>query len=98
VTAALGGEVEVPTIDGKKALIKIPAGTQSGQILKLRGKGMSIIRSTGRGDMMVHAIVETPVNLTDHQKELLQEFEKGSKSSPKSEGFFSKVKEFWQEL
>ncbi|MDR2723810.1 MAG: molecular chaperone DnaJ [Holosporaceae bacterium] len=98
VTAALGGEVEVPTIDGKKATIKIPAGMQSGQVLKLRGKGMSITRNVTRGDMMVHAIVETPVNLTDRQKELLQEFDKGSKSSPKSEGFFAKVKEFWQEL
>ncbi|MDR2645905.1 MAG: molecular chaperone DnaJ [Holosporaceae bacterium] len=98
VVAALGGEVDVPTIDGKKAAIKIPAGTQSGQVLKLRGKGMSVIRSSMRGDMMVHAIVETPVNLTDRQKELLREFDKGSKSSPKSEGFFAKVKEFWQEL
>jgi molecular chaperone DnaJ len=98
VTAALGGEVEVPTIEGKKATIKIPAGTQSGQILKLRGKGMPLIRSTVRGDMMVHTIVETPVDLTDRQKELLQEFDKGNKSSPKSEGFFAKVKEFWQEL
>jgi len=98
VTATLGGQVEVPTIDGKKAIVTIPAGTQSGQILKLRGKGMSIMRSTSRGDMMVHAIVETPTNLTDRQKELLREFDKDSVSSPKSSGFFAKVKEFWQEL
>jgi molecular chaperone DnaJ len=98
VTAALGGEVEVPTIDGKKAAVKIPAGTQSGQILKLRGRGMSIVRSAIRGDMMVHAIVETPVKLTDRQKELLHEFNKECSNCPKSEGFFAKVKEFWQEL
>jgi molecular chaperone DnaJ len=98
VAAALGGEVDVPTIDGKKAAVKIPAGTQSGQVLKLRGKGMPIIRSAMRGDMMVRAIVETPVNLTDRQRELLREFDKGGKSSPKSEGFFAKVKEFWEEL
>ncbi|MDR0632245.1 MAG: molecular chaperone DnaJ [Holosporaceae bacterium] len=97
-TAALGGDIEVPTIDGKKAIIKVPAGTQSGQILKLRGKGMSIVRSAVRGDMMVHAVVETPVNLTNRQKELLQEFDKDNQNSPKSKGFFSKIKEFWQEL
>lgn len=98
VTAALGGEIEVPTIEGKKAIVKIPAGTQYGQLLKLRGKGMTILRSTTRGDMFVHAIIETPVNLSDHQKELLKEFGNESKSHPKSEGFFAKVKEFWQEL
>lgn len=98
ITAALGGEVEVPTIDGKKAVIKIPEGTQSGQILKLRGKGMSIVRSALRGDMFVHAIVETPTNLTEHQKELLKEFDRDHKAHPKSDGFFAKVKEFWQEL
>ncbi|MDR0678520.1 MAG: molecular chaperone DnaJ [Holosporaceae bacterium] len=98
VTAALGGEVEVPTIDGKKATIKVPTGTQSGQILKLREKGMSVIRSSTRGDMMVHVLVETPVNLTERQKELLREFDKNCNSNPKSDGFFAKVKEFWQEL
>lgn len=98
VTVTLGGEIEVPTIDGKKAVIKIPAGTQSGQMLKLRGKGMTVVRSSLRGDMYVHAIVETPVNLTDKQKQLLKEFGEDNKSSPKSDGFFAKVKEFWQEL
>ncbi|MDR1375840.1 MAG: molecular chaperone DnaJ [Holosporaceae bacterium] len=98
VTAALGGEVEVPTIEGKKAVVKIPAGTQSGQILKLRGRGMSIIRNSLRGDMLVHAIVETPVNLTENQKKLLQEFAKEDHTQPKTEGFFAKVREFWQEL
>jgi molecular chaperone DnaJ len=98
VTAALGGEVEVPTIDGKKATVKVPAGTQSGQILKLRAKGMPVVRGTTRGDMLVHTIIETPTNLTEHQKELLQEFDKDSVSSPKSNSFFSKVKDFWQEF
>ena len=98
VTAALGGEVEVPTIDGKKAIVKIPAGTQSGNILKLKNKGMSMIRSSLRGDMMIHVKVETPVNLTKKQKELLEEFGKDRSSNPQSEGFFAKVKEFWQEL
>ncbi|MDR0677876.1 MAG: molecular chaperone DnaJ [Holosporaceae bacterium] len=98
VTAAIGGEIEVPTIEGKKAVIKIPTGTQSGQILKLRGKGMSIVRSTLRGDMMVHALVETPVNLTERQKELLREFDQENGHHPKSEGFFAKVKEFWKEF
>jgi molecular chaperone DnaJ len=90
--------VEVPTIEGKKTIIKIPAGTQSSNILKLRGKGMSIMRNSMRGDMMVHARVETPVNLTKRQKDLLEEFDKNNTTSPQSEGFFAKVKEFWQEL
>lgn len=98
VTAALGGEIEVPTIDGKKAIVKVPAGTQAGNILKLKNKGMSILRSSLRGDMMIHARVETPVNLTKKQKELLAEFDKEHKVHPQSEGFFAKVKEFWQEL
>lgn len=98
VMAALGGEVEVPTIDGKKAVVKIPAGTQAGQLLKLRGKGMTVVRRALRGDMYVHAIVETPVNLTEKQKELLKQFDEDNKSCPRAEGFFAKVKEFWQEL
>ncbi|GHU18876.1 chaperone protein DnaJ [Alphaproteobacteria bacterium] len=98
ITAALGGDIEVPTIDGKKAIVKIPAGTQSGNIMKLRNKGMTIIRSTMRGDMMIHARVETPVNLTKKQRELLAEFDTENNSHPQSSGFFSKVKEFWQEL
>ncbi|MDR0968197.1 MAG: molecular chaperone DnaJ [Holosporaceae bacterium] len=98
VTATLGGEVDVPTIEGKKVSLKIPAGAQSGQILKLRGRGMSLVRSSSRGDMMARIIVETPTNLTDRQKELLREFDQDRRSSPKSESFFSKVKDFWQEL
>ena len=98
VTAALGGEIEVPTIDGKKAVVKIPEGTQPGQILKLKGKGMTSVRSSLRGDMMVHAKVETPTKLSAKQKELLQEFGKEKGVCPQSEGFFAKVKEFWKEL
>lgn len=98
VTAALGGEVEIPTIDGKKAVVKVPAGTQSGSILKLKGKGMPILRSSLRGDMLIHTKVETPVNLTDKQKELLREFDKDHTAHPQSDGFFAKVKEFWHEL
>lgn len=98
VTAALGGEIEVPTIDGKKTTIKIPCGTQNNQMFKLRGKGMSIVRSALRGDMFVHAKVETPINLTKRQKELLNEFDKEGVNQPESEGFFAKVKDFLHEL
>lgn len=100
-TATLGGEIEVPTIDGARAKVKIPAGTQSGHQFRLRGKGMSILRSTSRGDMYLEAAVETPVNLSKRQKELLEEFEKTDKpesTSPESTGFFKKVKEFWNDI
>ncbi len=101
ITAALGGSIDVPTIDGAKARVQIPEGTQSGKIFRLAGKGMSILRRTSRGDMFVHAFVETPVHLSKRQKELLKEFsesDKGKKTSPESSGFFSKVKEFWDNL
>ncbi len=98
--AALGGEVEVPTIDGSAAKVKIPAGTQSGDQFRLRGKGFSVLRSTQRGDMYIQVAVETPQNLTRRQRELLEEFEqeaKGNKSgSPEHEGFFAKVREFFE--
>ena len=100
-TAALGGNIEVPTIDGKRAKVAVPAGTQTGRQFRLRGKGMSAVRGTGRGDMIIETLVETPVNLNARQKELLKEFEKacgGSGHSPESEGFFAKVKELWQDL
>jgi molecular chaperone DnaJ len=96
VQAALGGGIEVPTLDGKMARINIPAGAQGGHQFRLRGKGMPIVRSAQRGDMYIEINVETPVNLTAKQKELLKEFEKaGAKTSPESEGFFSKVKEMF---
>jgi len=98
--AALGGEVEVPAIDGTKARVKIPAGTQSGEQFRLRGKGFSVLRSAARGDMYIQVAVETPQHLTKRQRELLEEFEneaKGNgKGSPESEGFFAKVKEFFE--
>lgn len=99
-TAALGGSVEVPTIDGNRAKVAIPAGTQSGHQFRLKGKGMSVLRSHARGDMFVQVGVETPVHLTKRQQELLREFEKegGERTSPESEGFFSKVKEFFEDL
>ncbi len=100
-SAALGGQIEVPTVDGTRARITIPAGVQSGHQFRLRGKGMSVMRSSVRGDMYVQAVVETPVNLTAKQRDLLKEFEKagGSKpTSPESEGFLSRVKELWREL
>lgn len=100
--AALGGHVEVPSIDGGRARVSIPAGTQTGDQFRMRGKGFSVLRSAARGDMYVQVSVETPQNLTPKQRELLEQFEaeaeKGGRSSPESEGFFAKVKEFWDGL
>ena len=100
-TASLGGGIEVPTIDGNRARITLPAGTQNGRRFRLKGKGMRILRSNARGDMYVEVTVETPVNLTKRQKDLLEAFEtagKGRRTSPESEGFFARVKEFWDDL
>lgn len=99
--ASLGGTIEVPTIDGTRAKVAIPEGTQTGQQFRLKNKGMTVLRSKNRGDMFIEATVETPVNLTKRQRELLKEFEEaggGQSHSPQSEGFFSKVKEFWDDL
>lgn len=94
--AALGGEVEVPTIDGGRARVKVPAGAQSGKQMRLRGKGMPALRGAGTGDMVIELAVETPVNLTSKQKELLREFEKLSEeNNPEGSSFFTKVKSFW---
>lgn len=96
--AALGDSIDVPAIDGHSARVKIPAGTQSSKQFRLKAKGMSILRSSGRGDMYIEVLVETPVNLTKRQKEILEEFaglEKKSHSSPLSEGFFAKIKDLW---
>ena len=98
-TASLGGTIEVPGIDGSRVKINVPAGAQSGQHFRLRGKGMSVLRSPARGDMFVEATVETPVNLTKRQEELLREFEgEGGDVSPQSSGFFAKVRELWEDL
>ncbi|NYS24927.1 molecular chaperone DnaJ [Rhodobacteraceae bacterium 2376] len=94
--AALGGEIEVPTIDGGRSRVKVPAGSQSGRQMRLRGKGMPALRGAGQGDMLIELAVETPVNLTARQKELLEEFERLSPdNNPESSGFFDKVKGFW---
>ena len=101
VTAALGGSIEVPCVDGTRAKITVPAGTQSGHQFRLKGKGMSVMRETMCGEMYIQAAVETPVNLTKKQRELLAEFDKAGKpgeTSPESEGFFAKVKELWDDL
>jgi molecular chaperone DnaJ len=100
-TAALGGQLEVPTIEGARARVTIPPGTQSGAQFRLKGKGMTVLRSPARGDMYIEAVVETPVSLTKQQQELLREFERAGdkdKTSPQSEGFFAKVREFWEDL
>jgi molecular chaperone DnaJ len=100
-TAALGGAIEVPTVDGTRARVTVPPGTQTGHQFRLRGKGMTVLRSAARGDMFIEAVVETPVNLTKRQQELLREFEKAGESRrthPESEGFFARVKEFFEDL
>jgi molecular chaperone DnaJ len=100
-TAALGGAIEVPTVDGSRARVTIPPGTQTGHQFRLKGKGMTVLRSTARGDMFIEAVVETPRNLTKRQQELLREFEKAGESRrthPESEGFFARVKEFFEDL
>ena len=100
-TAALGGHVEVPNIDGTRVKLNIPAGAQTAQQFRMRGKGMSVLRSPSRGDMYVELSVETPVNLTKQQQDLLKQFDaagKGKSHSPQSENFFSKVRDFWEDL
>lgn len=98
-TAALGGDIEVPTIDGGRSRVKIPAGSQSGRQMRLRGKGMPALRGGGSGDMYIEMAVETPVNLTSRQKELLREFEDLSEdNNPESKSFFSSVKHFWDAM
>jgi molecular chaperone DnaJ len=99
--AALGGSIEVPTIDGSRAKVNVPAGTQGGHQFRLRNRGMSVLRSSARGDMYVQVTVETPVHLTKRQQELLREFEKDGdnrRTHPESEGFFARVKEFFEDL
>ncbi len=99
ITAALGGTIEVPTIDGGRSRVKIPAGSQSGRQMRLRGKGMPALRGGPAGDMFIELAVETPVNLTARQRELLQEFEALSEeNNPESSSFFTKVKSFWDSM
>jgi molecular chaperone DnaJ len=99
VTAALGGDIEVPTIDGGRSRVKIPEGSQSGRQMRLRGKGMPALRGGAAGDMFIELAVETPVNLTGKQKELLREFAALSEdNNPESKSFFSSVKSFWDSM
>jgi molecular chaperone DnaJ len=104
--AALGGEVEVPTIDASRSKVKIPPGTQTGQQFRLKAKGMTVLNSDARGDMFIEIFVETPVNLDKKQQDLMKQLEKSmggdsasaSKNSPESGGFFNKMKDIWSDL
>jgi len=96
ITAALGGEVEVPTIEGGRSRVKVPAGSQTGKQMRLRAKGMPALRGGGSGDMLIELAIETPVNLTSRQREILREFERLSEdNNPEGSSFFSKVRNFW---
>lgn len=106
-TAALGGSVEVPSIDGSRAKVTIPTGVQTGHRLRMRGKGMSVLNTKNRGDMFIDIRVETPVNLTKEQQQKLKDFQAslkksnkggGKSTSPESEGFFTRAKELWEDL
>ena len=97
-TAALGGHIEVPTVDGGRTRVRIPEGTQTGKQFRLRGKGMPVLRTNQFGDAYIQVEVETPRNLTRHQRELMKEFESSSteETNPSSSGFFARVKEFFE--
>jgi molecular chaperone DnaJ len=103
-TAALGGELKVPTLDGGHVMLKIPAGTQSGKIFKMRSKGVRSVRSDAPGDLLCRVSVETPVNLTRRQRELLEEFEAtfddegGAHHNPAASGWFDSVKQFFDRM
>ncbi len=98
-SAALGGDIEVPTIDGGRSRVKIPEGSQSGRQMRLRSKGMPALRGGALGDMFIELAVETPVNLTSRQKELLKEFtELSENNNPESKSFFKSVKSFWDSM
>jgi molecular chaperone DnaJ len=99
--AALGGEIEVPVIDGTLAKVTVPAGTQTDDRFRMKGKGMVVMQSGGRrGDMYMHTVVEVPVKLSKKQRELLEQFDglEGRGVHPKSEGFMTKVRSFWAEM
>jgi molecular chaperone DnaJ len=98
-TAALGGEIEVPTIDGGRSRVKVPEGSQTGRQMRLRGKGMPPLRGAGQGDMLIELVVETPVKLTARQREILREFDKLSEdNNPQGSSFFDSVKSFWDSM
>ncbi len=97
ITASLGGQIDVPTLDGTMTRVKVPEGTETAKQFRLKGKGMPVLRSKQQGDMYIQVDVETPKNLTKRQRELLEEFEKESHkdTSPESSGFFAKMKVFF---
>ena len=95
-TAALGGDLEAPTIDGGKTKVKVPEGVQTNKQLRLKGKGMPSLRGNTKGDLYIELLIETPVNLTNTQRELLRKFaEEGENNNPANKDFFSRVKSFW---
>jgi molecular chaperone DnaJ len=97
VQAALGDEIEVPTLDGKVTL-KVPAGTQTGKTLRLRGKGLPTLRSSTRGDQLLHIFAEVPTKLSKRQRELIEEFaaEAGEEVSPVTRGFLDKLRDLFE--
>ena len=98
-SAALGGEIEVPTIDGGRSRVKVPEGSQSGRQMRLKSKGMPALRGAGTGDMFIELAVETPVNLTARQKEILSEFDRiEAENNPQTSSFFKSVKSFWDSM
>lgn len=102
--AALGGEIEIVAIDGSRAKVKIPPGSQTGQQFRLKGKGMSVMKSDARGDLFLELFIETPVNLNKKQQDLMRQLEaslegdKTASHSPESSGFFTRMREFWDDL
>ena len=99
-TAALGGEFQVPTVDGGKTRVKVPEGSQTGKQFRLKSKGMPVLRTNRLGDMYIQVVVETPLNLSRRQRELLEEFERASsaENNPESTGFFARVRDFFEGL
>jgi molecular chaperone DnaJ len=99
-TAAIGGSIDVPTLAGKKAALKIPAGTQTGQQFRIRGQGMSVMKSDQKGDLYIETYVEVPVNLNKKQQDLLKQLDeslgKGGTHTPETEGFWDRVKGIWE--
>ncbi len=100
ITAALGGHFDVNTLDGATTRVKVPEGTQTGKQFRVRGKGMPVLRSAQTGDLFIQVTIETPQNLSRRQRELLEEFEElsSSETSPQSNGFFARMKEFFEWL
>lgn len=99
-TAALGGEIEIPGLDGRRHEIEIPAGIQSGKQLRKRGAGMPVLQGRGQGDLVIEIMVETPTKLTARQKEILRELQatETGEECPQSRGFFDRIKEVWNDL